>query len=54
MLYEVSMTPNLADTENMFHENTSLETKLTTPDDSEIGYIVEVELKCDETKKRIV
>ena len=45
LLYEISMTQYLADAEYMFDENTSLEAKLTPSVDSEIGYIVEVDLK---------
>ena len=39
----------------MFDENTSLETILTTPDDSEIGYLLEVDVKyLDKTRKQSI
>ena len=50
-LYEISATQHLAVAESKFDEYASLETEITTPDDSEIGYKVELDLKhCDNVK----
>ena len=46
------MTQNLADAEILFEENASLERILTTPSYSEIGYLVEVDLKYPEKMKQ--
>ena len=46
------MTQFLAYAEVIFDENTSLETKLTTSNDSEIKYTKEVDLKSPDERKQ--
>ena len=51
-LFGLSMTQALAYAEIDFDENTCLETILATPDDADIGYIVEGYLKYPNRKKQ--
>ena len=51
-LYGHSMSEPLPYDEIKLDNNVKLEDILNTPDDSEIGYFIEVDLKCSDKKKR--
>ena len=51
-MYGLTKTQNLADADFIFDENTSLETVLTTADDSKIGFKADVDLKCPDKIKQ--
>ena len=50
-MYSQSMSQPLPNDEIKFDNNGNLEAKLNTPDDSDIGYLIEVDLKYPDKKK---